>query len=58
VVGEGSKLPDSWPLMCLPQTGLRCRGVVDSGIRLCLYLGPGDAAAAGDDLKAAHRKRL
>ncbi len=53
VVGEGSKLPDSWPPDVPAPNGLALQSVVDSGdSAVALYLGPGDAATAGDDLKA------
>ena len=53
VVGEGSKLPDSWPPDVAAPSGLALQSVIDSGdSAVALYLGPGDAVAAGSDVKS------
>ena len=52
-VGEGSKLPDSWPTDLPAPDGIRLQSVVDSGSRtVALYLGPGDAKKLGQQLKS------
>lgn len=53
VVGEGSKLPSSWPKDVPAPEGLPLQSAVDSGKQaVALYLGPGDAARIGETLKA------
>lgn len=52
VVGEGSKLPASWPKDVPAPKGLPLQSAVVSGTKtIALYLGPGDAARIGETLK-------